>query len=84
MRREARVRFLGGGGAEMRCCYPTKADYAKFAIEISKSIPFVTIINDSANSSANATAYIAQIRLCSFRYIGLLLSESKYPSLCTR
>jgi hypothetical protein len=28
MRREARVRFLGGGGAAMRCCYPTKADEA--------------------------------------------------------
>jgi hypothetical protein len=23
MRREAPVRFLGGGSAEMRCCYPT-------------------------------------------------------------
>ena len=26
MRREAQVRFLGGGGAAMRCCYPTKAE----------------------------------------------------------
>lgn len=24
MRREAHVRFLGGGGAEMRRCYPTR------------------------------------------------------------
>jgi hypothetical protein len=24
MRREAPVRFLGGGGAVMRCCYPTR------------------------------------------------------------
>jgi hypothetical protein len=32
MRREAPVRFLGGGGAAMHCCYPTKADYAKYPI----------------------------------------------------
>ncbi len=32
MRREAPVRFLGGGGAAMRCCYPTKGRYAKSSI----------------------------------------------------
>ena len=31
MRREARVRFLGGSGAEMRCCYPTKYPESPFA-----------------------------------------------------
>lgn len=33
MRREAPVRFLGGGGSAMHCCYPTKAKQLKFKKE---------------------------------------------------
>jgi hypothetical protein len=32
MHREAQVRFLGGGGAAMRCCYPTNRPYLPVAV----------------------------------------------------
>jgi hypothetical protein len=32
MHREAQVRFLGGGGAAMRCCYPTQAPCVRLVV----------------------------------------------------
>jgi hypothetical protein len=44
MRREAPVRFLGGGGAAMHCCYPTNGHKPPFKIFLhsSHSPDFIT------------------------------------------